>query len=159
MLSNGLLCLIPAERVQLTEAVLVTGAIPVIDITCSERVAIPAGAWVRTRTRRSVPGTGPVILVGAHTQPVKGRPTWLEVTAAQGLPEGFAGLVLRGIEAGGPCAARPGMALLQALPAGTPAILEAGCSPEDASAAMAAGAKGVMLSDVLLAQPAMKLPP
>ena len=89
-------CVIPAERASLADAIMSAGGIPVLDFTCSPTVAVPDGAWVRVNNRRSVPGTGPVILSGSHKAPVRNRETWLEVTEACAIPEGFAGAVVRG---------------------------------------------------------------
>ena len=88
------LCVLPSERVSLASAVAAAGGIPVIDLTSSPRVEVPDGAWVRVRDRRSVPGTGPVILVGASGGPIHNRETWLEVLEPGPVPDGFIGIVL-----------------------------------------------------------------
>ncbi|MEC7947217.1 MAG: hypothetical protein VX265_06580, partial [Myxococcota bacterium] len=156
-----LLCTLPAERASLAAVVVAAGGTPVIDLTASARVAVPADAWVRVRSRRSVPGTGPVVLVaGADaSSPVRNRETWLEVTVPQAAPEGFAGIVLRGVEAGGPCGAAPGLELLASVPQGTRVMLDSGVDPAEAAAAAGLGAEGVVLSDVLLGLDALGLPP
>ena len=145
-----LLCTLPAERASLAPIVVAAGGTPVIDLTASARVVVPDGAWVRVRSRRNVPGTGPVVLVGGgDAAPVRNRETWLEVTTPEVAPEGFAGVVLRGVEAGGPCGASPGLDLLRALPQGTRVILDAGVDPAEAAAAAGLGAVGVVLSIVI----------
>ena len=127
-----ILCVLPAERAALVPAVVAAGGVPVVDLTSSARVSVPGGAWVRVRTRRSVPGTGPVILAGGHhSQPVKHRDTWLEVTAPGPVPEGFTGIVLRGLEAGGACGVAPGLELLAQVPKEAPVIVDAGLLPVD----------------------------
>ena len=92
-----ILCYIPAERDQLAQLILQVGAIPVIDITCSDRSSVPKGAWIRTRSKRDIPGKGPVILAGEnHRSAIRGRETWLEVSKPKKVPRGFAGIILRG---------------------------------------------------------------
>ena len=76
-----ILCIIPAERDHLAQLVFQSGAIPVIDITCSDRSSVPKGAWIRTRSKRDIPGKGPIILAGEnHRSAIRGRETWLEVS-------------------------------------------------------------------------------
>ena len=48
-MSQRILCYLPAERVSLCDAVFSAQAIPVIDLTCSDRSRVPNGAWVRTK--------------------------------------------------------------------------------------------------------------
>ena len=151
-------CVIPAERASLADAIMSAGGIPVLDFTCSPTVAVPDGAWVRVNNRRSVPGTGPVILSGSHKAPVRNRETWLEVTEACAIPEGFAGAVVRGSEVGGPCGSLPGMDLLGQMGQDQRVIIDAALSPKDAAAAFAAGTEGVVLSECLWALPEMALP-
>ena len=155
-----LLCSLPASRASLVPVVAAAGGTPVLDLTATPRVAVPDGAWVRVRSRRSVPGTGPVVLAaGSDAAPVRNRETWLEVTEPQPAPDGFAGIVLRGEEAGGPCGAAPGLELLKSVPQGTRVILDAGVDPAEAAAAAGLGAVGVVLSDVLLGLAELGLPP
>ena len=156
-----LLCTLPAERADLVEIVRASGGTPLVDLTAGPRVAVPEGAWVRVRDRRAVPGTGPVILAaqGGSRLPVRGRETWLEVVEPEAAPPGFAGVVLRGMEVGGPCGARPGLDLLADLPRDTLVILDAGVLPSELPAALAAGAQGVILSDVLLGLDLLGMPP
>ena len=70
---------------------------PRLDFTCSPTVAVPDGAWVRVNNRRVCPARVS-ILSGSHKAPVRNRETWLEVTEACAIPEGFAGAVVRGSE-------------------------------------------------------------
>ena len=151
-------CVIPAERASLSDAIMSAGGTPVLDFTCSPTVPVPNGAWVRVNNRRSVPGTGPVILSGTHKAPVRNRETWLEVTGAQAVPEGFAGVVVRGSEVGGPCGDLPGLTLLGQMGQDQRVIVDAALSPGDAAAAHAAGAEGVVISEGLWALPEMELP-
>ena len=144
-------CVLPGELSPLSRVVQEAGGVPVLDFTCSATSVVPDGAWVRVRTRRSVPGTGPVILVGSHKAPVRNRETWLEVTEPIPAPEGFAGIVLRGNEVGGAIGAKSGLKLLSKIGKDQNVILDAGLTPTDAASALAAGAVGVVLSDVLIA--------
>ena len=158
MFERAFFCILPAERTSLAKAVMAAGGVPVLDFTASPTVRVPEGAWVRVNTRRSVPGKGPVILSGNHKLPVRNRETWLELTEAGPVPAGFAGAVLRGSEVGGPCGAQPGLALLGAMGLDQKVILDANLSPKDAAAAMAAGAVGVVLSEVLYGLEEMAIP-
>ncbi len=144
-------CVLPGELSPLSSIVLEAGGVPVLDFTCSATRAVPDGAWVRVRTRRSVPGTGPVILAGSHKSPVRNRETWLEVTEPIPAPEGFAGIVLRGNEVGGAIGAETGLSLFSKLGRDQKVILDAGLTPSESASALAAGAYGVVLSDVLMA--------
>ena len=107
MTTLKILCYLPAERADLSAIVLGSGAIPVIDVTCSDRNKVPLGAWVRSRSKRDIPGKGPIILAGGHHRTaIRGRETWLEVTKISQIPKGkthngFAGVVVRSSEAGG----------------------------------------------------------
>ena len=143
-------CVLPGELSPLSSVVLDAGGVPVLDFTCSATSTVPDGAWVRVRTRRSVPGTGPVILAGSHKSPVRNRETWLEVTEPIPAPEGFAGIVLRGNEVGGAIGAETGLSLLSKLGRDQKVILDAGLTPSESASALAAGADGVVLSDVLM---------
>ncbi len=152
-----LLCLLPAERAALAATVQAAGGVPVIDLTCGAAADVPAGAWVRVRPGQDAPGDGPVIVAGSGPT-VPGRTCWCEITAPGATPDGFHGIVLRGLEAGGPCGAAPGLELLADLPADQAVILDAGSLPGDVAAAAEAGVAGVILSDVLLALPELALP-
>ena len=158
-----LLCVIPAERAGLVPTVLAAGATPVVDLTCSssrggpDAAALPEGVWVRVRAGQEPPGLGPVLLAEGDA-PIPGRATWREVTVPCAAPPGFAGVVLRGVEAGGRSGDRAGLDMLSEVPARTPVILDAGLSPEEASRAIGAGAVGVVLSDALLVMPELALP-
>jgi acyl transferase domain-containing protein/phosphopantetheinyl transferase len=157
-----LICALPAARAHLAERVLAAGGVPMIDLTCAPDLAqVPEGAWVRVRSAKDVPGTGPVVLAAgtAHPEVIADRPTWLELTEAEPVSTAFAGVILRGSEAGGPCGARAGLEMLRAMPAGVPVILDAGTGPGDVAEARLAGARGLVLSDLLLGLPALELPP
>ncbi|MBO86165.1 MAG: hypothetical protein CL927_12470, partial [Deltaproteobacteria bacterium] len=157
-----LVCALPAARAHLCARVLASGGVPLVDLTCApEAVVLPAGAWVRVRSLEAVPGDGPVVLaVGTpDPAPIPGRPTWLEVTEAPTVTGGFAGILLRGQEAGGPCGARPGLELLRSSATDLPIILDAGIGPGDVAQTVRSGAMGIVLSDLLLGLPALELPP
>ena len=64
-MSQRILCYLPAERVSLCNTVFSAQAIPVVDLCYSDRSRVPNGAWVRTRSKRDIPGKGPVILAAA----------------------------------------------------------------------------------------------
>lgn len=154
----SLLVLLPAERAHLADAILSAGATPVIDLTGGLIDVVPEGAWVRALPGGKIPGRGPVILA-MEAEPLPGRPTWVERTTPGPSPRGLAGVVLRGVEAGGYGADRPGLELLGDVQPGTSVILDAGLSPVEAARAVAQGAAGVLLSDVLVCLPELALPP
>ena len=133
-------CVLPAELSGLVGTVLNAGGVPVLDFTCSPRSDVPDGAWVRVRTRRSVPGTGPVIFAGSHKMPVRNRETWLEVTEPMAPPDGFAGVVLRGNEVGGAIGLDSGLSMLSQMGQDQEVILDAGLAPSQSAAALAAAA-------------------
>ena len=124
MPERTLFCQLPAESAALVTRVEGLGGIPIIDLTSTATTAVPDGAWVRVRSRRGVPGSGPVLLVGTHTKPVPDRETWLELTEPGELPEGFAGVVLRGSEAGGSCGTQPLLQMLASLPGTIPVLVD-----------------------------------
>jgi len=157
-----LICALPAARAHLAERVLAAGGIPMVDLTCAPEAAdVPEGAWIRVRTTEGLTGSGPVVLAAGtpNPTPVPGRPTWLELTEDEPVSSAFAGVILRGSEAGGPCGARPGLEMLRAMPKNVPVVLDAGVGPGDIAEVRLAGAQGVVLSDVLLGLPALDLPP
>ncbi|MEY3211900.1 MAG: hypothetical protein RIT28_2381 [Pseudomonadota bacterium] len=151
-----LLILLPAERASLADVVLATGAVPVIDLTLDEEATIPPGAGVRVRPGQAAPGDGWVIVAGEGAAPA-GRRALIERTRPGPAPEGFAGVILRGREAGGVCADVDGFALLVAH--GPGALLDAGLGPDTAAAAVACGAAGVVVGEALWALPELGLGP
>ncbi len=151
-----LLVVLPAERAGLAPMVLAAGGTPVIDLTCGSVDVIPEGAWVRVLAGQQVPGAGPVVLADRGT-PVRDRPTWLERTEPGPVPGGYAGIILRGREAGGTCSGEDGLALLARH--GHGAILDAGLGPDTAAAATALGAAGVVLREQLYGLPELELGP
>ena len=157
MPERSLFCQLPAECSSLSTTVTGHGALCLIDLCSTATTAVPDGAWVRVRSRRGVPGTGPVVLVGSHTKPLPDRETWLELTEPGSAPPGFAGVVLRGQEAGGPCGSSPVLEMLAAVPQDQAVIVDGGLGPEDAAIAIASGAKGVILADVLMGLPEVGL--
>ena len=154
MENSMILVVLPSECAHLAAEVLRAGATPVIDLTANGSVEIPSGAWVRVRPGQKVPGEGPVVWAGEGPV-VEGRPTWLERVDLRPVAEGYAGVLLRGKEAGGPCGDVPGLQML-AQQEGA-AILDAGLSPETAAAAMQLGAAGVVVSDQLYGLPELGL--
>jgi acyl transferase domain-containing protein/NAD(P)-dependent dehydrogenase (short-subunit alcohol dehydrogenase family)/phosphopantetheinyl transferase/acyl carrier protein len=148
--------LVPS-RALLSGAILAAGAVPVIDITRHETADVPDGAWVRTRPGRPAPGTGPVILAELGAA-VTGRETWLETSVPRAVPRGFAGIVLKGREAGGTCGDDDGLTLLASCPDPSRVLLWAGVGPRTAAAAAAMGARGVVLVGQHLALPELDLP-
>ena len=132
-MSHRILCYLPAERVSLCATVFSAQAIPVVDLCYSDRSRVPNGAWVRTRSKRDIPGKGPVILAGGqHRSPIRGRETWLEVTKIRKIPRGFAGIIVRAKESGGWCSDKTWSELQENLTKLDPArtILDIGLSPE-----------------------------
>ncbi|MCP4806816.1 MAG: SDR family NAD(P)-dependent oxidoreductase [Proteobacteria bacterium] len=135
---------LPAEAASLAPAVLAAGGIPLIDLTCSWTTDIPDGAWVRIHPDQEPPGTGPIV-VTSRSRKVRGRSMWLELSAPGKVPKNFDGLLLRGREAGGVCGDRDGLAMLAECSGKV--LLEAGCGPDTAAAAMALGAAGVVIAE------------
>ena len=157
-MSGAMYVILPPTSIDLVSSVLEAGAIPVIDATGSHAPEVPDGAWVRTRPGRPAPGSGPVILAELGA-PVPDRPTWLESAAAREIPKGFAGLVLKGREAGGLAGEADGLTMLAQCREPQRIILDAGLGPHTASAAAALGAAGIMLVEQHLACPELRLPP
>ncbi len=149
-----IITVIPAELADLVPDLFESGAIPVLDLTCSPVSQVPDGAWIRVRPGQDCPGNGPVVLAGKGAA-VDNRPTWLEITEVQDPPSGFEGVVLRGREAGGPCGGEDGLQMLSRQQGRV--ILDAGLGPITAGAAMALGAEGVVVSDQLFCLPELKL--
>nr|MBA2320921.1 hypothetical protein [Deltaproteobacteria bacterium] len=156
-MSGAIRVLLPPSAGNLVAAVLEAGCTPVIDGTGPTPPAVPPGAWVRTRPGRPAPGTGPVILA-EYGAPVPDRPTWLETAVPREIPPGYAGLVLKGREAGGFCGEEDGLASLAACPSPGRVILDAGVGPDTAAAAAALGAAGVLLVEQHLGCPEVGLP-
>ncbi len=157
-----LICALPAARAHLCARVLASGGIPLVDLTCADdTLELPEGAWVRVRSVEAVPGSGPVVLAAGTPEPapIAGRPTWIELTDDLEVNAGYAGVILRGQEAGGPCGTRPGLELLRTSLVDQPIVLDAGVGPGDVSQVVRAGAAGIVLSDLLLGLPALELPP
>ncbi len=150
--------LLPPTSSHLAATVLEAGCVPVVDATGSSPPHVPEGAWVRTRPGRPAPGSGPVVLAELGA-PIPDRPTWLETSAARGVPSGFAGLVLKGREAGGYGSEEDGLMALSRCPEPDRILLDAGCGPRTAAAAAALGAAGVWLAEAHLGCPELALPP
>lgn len=148
MSTLSLICLLPPGTAGLAERVVAAGGIPVLEVGDGGEGVVPDGAWVRVADADAAPGDGPVIVaLGGAQRLAAGRPTWFESTSGLGLPSGAAGVVLLAPDA--PAA----LAALEDTPRGTAVLLGGGLLPEDLSAAIAAGAHGVVLSDVLAALP------
>ena len=110
------------------------------------------------RPGRPAPGNGPVILA-EFGAPIAGRPTWLETSAPREVPQGFAGLVLKGVEASGAAGQLDGLTLLAQCPQPENVILDSGVGPHTAASAAALGAAGVLVSEPLYGCPEFDLPP
>ncbi len=163
-MSPRILCYLPAERVSLCPLVFSAQAIPVVDLCASDRSRVPNGAWVRTRSKRDIPGKGPIILAGGnHRSPIRGRETWLEVTKPRKVPRGFAGIILRTSETGGWTSDSTwsdllGEDKLQKLdPART--ILDVGFTPVEWQTLSTEGFAGTVISNQLLPFTEFGLPP
>jgi len=157
-MSGGIFVLLPAHLVHVASAVREAGCIPVIDATGAHVPAVPDGAWVRTRPGRPAPGSGPVILAELGAA-VPDRPTWLETSVPRAVPAGFAGLVLKGREAGGFCGEQDGLVALSQCPEPGKVLLDAGLGPDTAAAAAALGGAGVLVVEAHLGCPEMALAP
>jgi malonyl CoA-acyl carrier protein transacylase len=157
-MTGAVYVLLPPTASHLAQLVLDAGCTPVIDATGEVVPAVPAGAWVRTRPGRPAPGAGPVVLAELGA-PIEGRPTWLEASAPREVPAGFAGLVLKGREAGGFGAEEDGLLALAQCPEPGRVLLDAGVGPATAAAAAALGAAGVLLVEQHLGCPELGLPP
>ena len=153
MSNTLLLCVIPSERVELVSSITAAGGVPVVDMVHSTSVSVPDGAWVRVRSLTEVPGRGPVILAGGDaSETLADRECWIELTEPGPTPDGFAGVVLRGNEAGGACGSEPGLDLLGRMPVDSRVILAASILPADVAAVVDGGAEGVIISDPLSAE-------
>jgi acyl transferase domain-containing protein/NAD(P)-dependent dehydrogenase (short-subunit alcohol dehydrogenase family)/phosphopantetheinyl transferase len=157
-MSGAIRVLLPPGATHLVPAVLAAGGVPVVDATGATVPEVPAGAWVRTRPGRPAPGTGPVILAELGAA-VPDRETWLETSVPRDVPASFAGLVLKGREAGGICGEEDGLVALARCPEPGRVLLDAGCGPRTAAAAAALGAAGVMLVEQHLGCPELALAP
>ena len=155
-MSGAVRVLLPPVASQLSSLVVAAGCTPVIDATAGATPEVPAGAWVRTRPGRPAPGTGPVVLA-EFGAPVPDRETWLETSVPRDVPAGYAGLVLKGIEAGGSHGEESGLSLLAQCPDPSRVILDAGCGPDTAAAAAAMGAD-VLVAEAILGCPELALP-
>ena len=166
MTTLKILCYLPSEKADMASVVLASGAIPVIDVTCSDRNKVPLGSWVRTRSKRDIPGKGPIILAGGHHRTaIRGRETWLEVTKISQIPRGkthngFAGVVIRSSEAGGWSSPHTWAELANKLDKfdKNKIIISSATEPSAIPALQADGYAGVVVSDILLGFPEFALP-
>jgi hypothetical protein len=154
---GGIGVLLPARAAHLAQVVVQAGCTPVVDATGGTAPHVPEGAWVRTRPGRPAPGSGPVILADLGA-PVPGRPTWLESAVPRAVPQGYAGIVLKGREAGGLCGEEDGLLALSRCPEPGRVVLDAGVGPDTAAAAAALGAAGVLLVEPHLGCTELGLP-
>ncbi|MEZ4235218.1 MAG: beta-ketoacyl synthase N-terminal-like domain-containing protein [Myxococcota bacterium] len=157
-MSGAIRVLLPPTAAHLAPRVLAAGCIPVVDATGEVVPEVPEGAWVRTRPGRPAPGTGPVVLAELGA-PVPDRATWLETAVPRDVPAGFAGLVLKGREAGGLCGEEDGFVALARCPEPGRVLLDAGLGPRGAAAARALGAAGILVVEGHLGCPELGLPP
>ena len=162
MSTERILCYLPAERAFLCEQVFAAHGIPVIDLCCSDRSRVPQGAWVRTRSKRDIPGKGPVILAGGqHRSPIRGRETWLEVNKPRKVPKGFAGIIVRTRETGGWSNDETIQRFLESTDKINPntTILDCGLTPESWPQYKDTGFAGLVLNDLLIGFEEFGLPP
>ena len=148
MSSASLFVILPPSAAALADKVLAVGATPVLDLSEGGEVVgdWPQGAWARLNPGQSAPHAAGLVFTGEDTL-VEGTPCWLEVLEPTAVPEGFAGVFLRGSEAGGRVGAREGLAMLAEQEGAC--ILDAGVGPDTAAAAVALGAQGVVLREQL----------
>jgi len=161
-MSPRILCYLPAERVSLCPLIFASKAIPVVDLCCSDRSRVPNGVWVRTRSKRDIPGKGPVILAGGqHRSPIRGRETWLEVTKPRKVPRGFAGIILRTKETGGWCSDKTLTEFQDSMDKLDPktTMLDAGLSPDQWASFEGLGFAGTILSTQIISFSEFGLPP
>ncbi|MAA78234.1 MAG: hypothetical protein CL916_03165 [Deltaproteobacteria bacterium] len=159
MSTPQILCFLPSARSNLASNVVKAGGIPVIDISLGDRVAIPAGAWVRTRVRRAVPGKGPVILAGEnHKLPIRNRDTWLETSRYKKTPKGFAGIILRGPNVGGQAGNTDIWDRLSKRTPDQRIMLDCALLPTDMDKVENNNIEGIILHEYLMALPEMLLP-
>ncbi|MBX2800577.1 MAG: SDR family NAD(P)-dependent oxidoreductase [Myxococcales bacterium] len=156
-MSGPVRVLLPPPAAHLAQTVVSAGCTPIVDATRSDVPEIPDGAWVRTLPGRPAPGSGPVVLAELGA-PITGRPTWLETSVPREVPDGYAGLVLKGREAGGLCGEHDGLVALAQCPEPGRVILDAGVGPATTASAAALGAAGVLVADTLLGCPEIELP-
>ena len=156
-MSGAIRVLLPPTAAHLAPIVLEAGCVPVVDLTSGPVVDVPDGAWIRARAGRPLPGTGPVVLADGDA-PIADRETWLETTQAGPVPQGFAGIVLRGAEAGGWCGEKDGLVALADCAEPHRVILDAGLGPQTAASAAALGAAGVVVAEAHLGCPEIGLP-
>jgi hypothetical protein len=149
--------LLPPTAGHLAAAVREAGAVPIVDATGARLPEVPEGAWLRTRPGRPCPGTGPVVLAELGA-PIPDRETWLETSVPRDVPTGFAGLVLKGREAGGWAGEEDGLKMLADCPEPGRVILDACVGPLTAGAAAALGAGGVIVHEPLFGCAELALP-
>ncbi|MFZ5476025.1 MAG: SDR family NAD(P)-dependent oxidoreductase [Myxococcota bacterium] len=116
---------------------------PVVDLTAGSG-KVPRGAWVRVRSTADAPkGDGGIL--AADGPAVPGRECWREATEAVPVPEGYAGLVLRGLGSAG----RAGDLDVRALAAKVAGrvLLDWPHPPDEAAPPV----EGLVLADVLFA--------
>ncbi len=147
----------PAAPAALREEVARAGGVSVLDCALGALDGPSAASWTRMAPGQEATGEGPVV-VPVGTPPIPGRPTWLHTPTPGPVPEGYAGLVLKGREAGGRYGAAPGLELLAACPEPGRVILDAGLDPDGAAEAVRRGAAGVWVGEAHLGLPAIGLP-
>ena len=153
----NLLVLLPPRAAGLSARVLAAGATPVIDLSEGGQSPNPwpVGAWVRVRPDQEPAGQEGILYTGS-ADPVPGRATWLESKEPVTAPQGIAGVLLRGREAGGFSGERDGLEMLAQQQGTQPdgsCVLEAGLGPDTAASAVALGAVGVLIREQLYGLP------
>ncbi len=149
--------LLPPPAHELAQSVLDAGAVPVLDATAVPPLDVPEGAWLRVRAGQAAPGTGPILLAEPGA-PIAGRECWLEVTEAAAIPEGYAGVVLKGVEAGGRVSTEPVLSLLARHPEPARVIVAGDHRPADLTALAAHGIHGALVAATLLGASDIRLP-
>ena len=138
-MNHQLLVLLPLARLDLAAELLAMGALPVVDHPPKD-AALPPGVGVRVRHSGLAGGDGLVIAADGPALP--GRSCWREATVPGPVPEGYAGLYLRGLGSGGAA----GEEDVRRMTLRGAALLDWPHPPEEV---VPAGA-GIVLSDVLV---------
>ncbi len=133
--------LLPAARADLAGLVVAAGAVPVVDL--GSDAADPGNAWVRVPVAQDAPGGGPLVVESGPPHP--SRPTWIERIDGTPVPEGFAGVYLRGVGSGGRAGTADVRELVPLFRGKTPVLVDWPHPPE----VTRPDVDGIVLSDVL----------
>ena len=150
-MSHRILCYLPAERVSLCTIVFSAQAIPVVDLCYSDRSRVPNGAWVRTRSKRDIPGkdllswlVGSIVRLFEAENLAGGNKKFAKYPVALQI-------IVRTKESGGWCSEKTWNDLQENLTKLDPArtILDVGFSPEEWNS-LRDGFAGTVLSSQLI---------